>query len=70
MIAANRGARSQDSGDRSARAPDRTFEDLIGWHPILSRELDYGDSRPLMTLLEEVSRPPTAYTRAIETPGF
>jgi four helix bundle protein len=36
---------------------------------ILARDLDYGDSQPLTTQLEEVSRLLNADSRAIETPG-
>jgi len=137
MITATQGARSQESGVRSARAPARTFEDLIVWQKahawvlatyrfsdsfpskemygltsqfrraavsipaniaegfkktgvadkkrfmniaqgsleecryylILARDLGYGDSREILSQLEEVSRLLDAYARAIETPG-
>jgi four helix bundle protein len=137
MITALHGLRSQESGARSARAPARTFEDLIVWQKahawvlaayrftegfptketygmtaqlrraavsipaniaegfkksgvadkrrfmniaqgsveecryylILSRDLSYGDTDTLYPQLEEVSRLPDAYSRAIDTPG-
>jgi len=137
MITTEQGVRSQEPGVRSARAPARTFEDLIVWQKahawvlaiyrhsdafpaketygltsqlrraavsipaniaegfkkmgvadkkrfmnisqgsleecryylILARDLGYGDSRQLMSQLEEVSRLLDAYARAIETPG-
>jgi len=137
MITATQGARSQESGVRSARAPARTFEDLIVWQKahawvlatyrfsdsfpskemygltsqfrraavsipaniaegfkktgvadkkrfmniaqgsleecryylILARDLGYGDSREILSQLEEVSRLLDAYARAIATPG-
>jgi four helix bundle protein len=40
------------------------------YYLILSRDLGYGDSGTIMIQLEEVSRLLTAYSRAIETPGF
>ena len=39
------------------------------YYLILARDLNYGDSAPLLTQLEEVSRLLDAYSRAIETPG-
>ncbi|HWA86402.1 MAG TPA: four helix bundle protein [Opitutus sp.] len=39
------------------------------YYLILARDLRYGETPDLFAQLEEVSRPLTAYTRAIETPG-
>ena len=39
------------------------------YYLILTRDLGYGDSRQLMSQLEEVSRLLDAYALAIETPG-
>jgi hypothetical protein len=52
------------------RPAAKTFRDLLVWRKahdfvILADDLDYGDTRPLMNRLEEVSRLLHAYAAAI-----
>lgn len=40
------------------------------YYLILAQDLEYGDSEPLMSQLEEVSKLLNGYSRAIVTNGF